>query len=130
VRYCRAAFGLVWNVALPRGDTEREDLVSAAWAVAYIGPNKPKSSFFDPEWPIMRMLVVSPLARRGGVGRALAQECIDRARRDDASVFALHTASIMKVAQAMYERMGFVFLREAPEIFGVPYAIYIKRLAG
>jgi hypothetical protein len=36
----------------------------------------------------------------------------------------------MKVAQAMYERLGFVFLREAPEIFGVPYAIYIKRLDG
>lgn len=36
-------------------------------AVAYIGPNKPKSEFFRPEWPIMRMLVVAPEARGLGV---------------------------------------------------------------
>lgn len=97
-------------------------------AVAYIGPNRPKSSFFEPQWSIMRMLVVSPDARGRGIGRGLAEECIARARRDRASQFALHTASIMAVARPMYERMGFRFLRDAPNIFGVPYAIYVMRL--
>jgi ribosomal protein S18 acetylase RimI-like enzyme len=96
--------------------------------VAYISAFKPKSPFFEQHWPIMRMLVVSPSARGHGVGRVLAEECISRAIRDKAEVFALHTTSIMQVALSMYERMGFTFLREAPAILGVPYGIYTKRL--
>lgn len=75
------------------------------------------------------MLVVSPKARGAGVGRALAQECLARARRDKAEVFALHTSPIMTVALLMYERMGFRFLRDAPAIHGVPYGIYVKSLS-
>jgi len=97
-------------------------------AVAYIGLSAPKASFFDPSWPIMRMLVVSPKARGAGVGRALAEECLSRALRDKAEVFALHTSPIMLVALPMYERMGFRFLRDAPAIHGVPYGIYVKSL--
>lgn len=97
-------------------------------AVAYVGPNKPKSAFFEQEWPIMRMLVVSPVARGRGVGRMLAQECIGRARRDKAEVFALHTTPMMEVALGMYQRMGFTFHREAPMIQGVPYGVYLKAL--
>ena len=98
-------------------------------AVAYIGPHKPKSAIFDPSWPIMRMLVVAPAARGFGAGRTLAEECIARARRDQAPLFALHTSSIMQVALLMYERMGFTFLRAASPIFGVPYGIYVKQLS-
>ena len=95
-------------------------------AVAYIGPGKPKNSFFETEWSIMRMLVVSPVARGFGIGHRLAEECLNRARRDGGAVFALHTTRIMKIALAMYERMGFKLLRDAPPIFGVPYCVYIK----
>jgi ribosomal protein S18 acetylase RimI-like enzyme len=97
-------------------------------AVAYIPASRPKSSFFEQHWPIMRLLVVSPSARGQGIGRLLAQECINRATRDKAEVFALHTTSIMQVALSMYERMGFTFLRSAPAILGVSYGIYTKRL--
>ena len=97
-------------------------------AVGYIGPHKPKSAFFKPEWPIMRMLVVAPTARGFGIGRRLADECVQRAQRDHAPLLALHTTPIMKIALPMYERMGFKFHSEAPAIFGVPYGIYIKRL--
>lgn len=98
-------------------------------AVAYIGASARKALFFDPSWPIMRMLVVSPKARGAGVGRALAEECLARALRDKAEVFALHTSTIMSVALSMYERMGFRFLRDAPAIHGVPYGIYVKSLS-
>src|SRR3954454_8483913 len=61
-------------------------------AVAYVGHGAAKAEFFRAEWPIMRMLVVAPDSRGRGIGRALAAECLARARRDGASVFALHTS--------------------------------------
>ncbi|MEJ7806530.1 MAG: GNAT family N-acetyltransferase [Telluria sp.] len=97
-------------------------------AVAYIGPQQPKSAMFDPAWPIMRMLVVAPEARGIGVGRALALACIARARRDKAAVFALHTSELMAVALPMYQRMGFAWHAAAPSIHGVAYGIYLKQL--
>jgi ribosomal protein S18 acetylase RimI-like enzyme len=75
------------------------------------------------------MLVVDPAQRGKGVGRALTDECLRRARRDGASVIALHTSPIMTVALSMYLRMGFERLRDAPPIYGVPYAVYLKALA-
>jgi GNAT superfamily N-acetyltransferase len=76
----------------------------------------------------MRMLVVAPGARGLGVGRRLAQECIDRARRDRAPVSALHTSALMSVALPMYLRMGFERQADAPDIHGVAYGIYLKHL--
>lgn len=104
------------------------DEESVVGAVAYVGPNQPKASFFRPEWPIMRMLVVSPTARGHGIGKLLARECLLRARRDDASQFALHTSPIMKVALPMYLRMGFEFHSTVAPIHGVEYNIYVKEL--
>lgn len=99
-------------------------------AVAYVGPGAPKAEFFRPEWPIMRMLVVAPTARGQGIGRALAEECLRRAKRDGASVFALHTSEIMHVALPMYKRMGFRWVSAAPAIYGVQYGVYVKELDG
>lgn len=97
-------------------------------AVAYIPPHRPKADCFRPEWPVVRMLVVDPAARGRGIGRALAEECVRRARRDAAPVIALHTSPVMTVALPLYLRMGFEWLRDAPPIHGVPYAVYLKRL--
>jgi ribosomal protein S18 acetylase RimI-like enzyme len=99
-----------------------------AGAVAYFEPRAAKPALFDPDWPVIRMLVVDPAARGRGVGRMLTEECIRRARRDGAEVIALHTSPIMQVALALYLRSGFVPLRDSPPIFGVPYRIYLKRL--
>lgn len=97
-------------------------------AVAYVGPNRPKASFFRPEWPIMRMLVVSPAARGHGIGKLLAEECLSRARRDNASQLALHTSPVMKIALPMYLRMGFRFHSAVAPIHGVEYNIYVKEV--
>jgi ribosomal protein S18 acetylase RimI-like enzyme len=97
-------------------------------AVAYVGPKAPKPSFFEPTWPIIRMLVVDPAARGKGIGRQLTEECLRRAERDQAGVIALHTTEIMTVALPMYLRMGFARVRDAPDILGVPYAVYVKAL--
>jgi predicted N-acetyltransferase YhbS len=97
-------------------------------AVAYFGPQAPKSHFFAPGWAIMRMLVVSPSAQGQGIGRALAQACISKARRDHAPAMALHTSAIMAIALPMYLKMGFKFSSEAPPIHGVPYGVYVMPL--
>jgi len=99
-----------------------------AGAVAYFGPNSQKAAFFDQHWPIIRMLVVDPASRGKGIGRALSDECIARARRDGSPIIALHTSPIMSVALPMYLRMGFVKAYDAPPIFGVAYAVYTKAL--
>jgi GNAT superfamily N-acetyltransferase len=99
-------------------------------AVAYVGPGVPKAEFFRTEWPIMRMLVVAPEARGHGIGRALAQECLGRAKRDGASVFALHTSELMQVALTMYQRMGFKWRSTASMIHGVKYDVYVKEFDG
>jgi len=59
-------------------------------------------------WPEVRLLAVAPAARGQGVGSALLQECIRRARSAGATTLGLHTEDIMAVAQRMYERAGFV----------------------
>jgi ribosomal protein S18 acetylase RimI-like enzyme len=99
-----------------------------AGAVTYVGPGLPKRDFFPVEWPIVRMLVVSPDHRGLGIGRALTEECVRRAERDGAPLIALHTSPVMTVALPMYERMGFHFHSEAPRLHGVPYGIYVKPL--
>jgi GNAT superfamily N-acetyltransferase len=99
-----------------------------AGAVAYFGPNSPKAPFFDPQWPVIRMLVVDPAFRGKGLGYALSTECIARAKRDGAPLIALHTSPIMTVALPMYLRMGFVKAYDSPPIFGVAYAVYTKAL--
>ena len=63
--------------------------------------------------PEVRLLAVSPEARGKGVGAALMQECVARARAAGAQSLTLHTTEIMKAAVRLYERMGFV---HAPEL--------------
>jgi GNAT superfamily N-acetyltransferase len=99
-----------------------------AGAVAYFGPDSQKAAFFDQRWPIIRMLVVDPAFRGKGIGQALSDACIARARRDGSPIIALHTSPIMSVALPMYLKMGFAKAYDAPPIFGVAYAVYTKAL--
>jgi ribosomal protein S18 acetylase RimI-like enzyme len=101
---------------------------SIVGAVAYIPPHHAKAPYFDQAWAVIRSLVVDPNSRGVGIGRALTQECINRAKRDKSPVIALHTSAIMTVALPMYLRMGFEWHHDAPAVYGVPYAVYLKRL--
>lgn len=69
---------------------------------AYAGETGPAS------WPELRLLAVAHEARGTGVGQALVQECVRRARRMGASELGLHTSRSMDAAMRMYRRMGFV----------------------
>ena len=67
---------------------------------------------WPPGWAGVRLLAVHPDARGQGIGRVLMNECLRRSRHRQAPAIGLHTSDIMKVARALYERMGFV---RAPE---------------
>jgi GNAT superfamily N-acetyltransferase len=63
--------------------------------------------------PEVRLLAVAPGVRGKGVGAALMQECVTRARASGTASLTLHTTEIMQAAMRLYERMGFV---RAPEL--------------
>ncbi len=65
------------------------------------------------ELPEVRLLAVAPSQRGQGIGAALMDECVRRARASGAAALTLHTTDIMQAAMGLYERMGFV---RAPEL--------------
>jgi ribosomal protein S18 acetylase RimI-like enzyme len=99
-----------------------------AGAVGYVAPDKPKPDFFAPDWPMIRFMSVSSKARGHGIGQALLDECIRRARRDNTELIALHTTPVMEAAQHLYRRAGFEVVRHLPDMFGVPYVLMTKIL--
>jgi ribosomal protein S18 acetylase RimI-like enzyme len=58
-------------------------------------------------WAGIRLLAVHPDYRGRGIGRGLMDECIRRCRERGTKTIGLHTTELMKVARAMYERIGF-----------------------
>lgn len=76
-------------------------------------------------WPpgtaSFRLLAVDPDFRVRGVGRALVEECIERARRHGARLLGLHTAEVMAAGIALYRSLGFV---AAPHLDFDPHAHY------
>ena len=62
--------------------------------------------------PELRLLAVDADARGSGIGQALVEECIRRARAMGATELGLHTSDSLVAAIRLYEGMGFV---RAPE---------------
>jgi predicted N-acetyltransferase YhbS len=58
--------------------------------------------------PELRLLAVALEARHQGVGRALVEACIERARQQGATELGLHTSISMQAAMWLYEEIGFV----------------------
>ena len=81
--------------------------------VTYVpGPGTPYSESEGEGEAGFRMLAVDPAAQGRGVGRALVEACIARARADGRGRLVLLTRPLMADAHALYLRMGF---RRAPE---------------
>jgi predicted N-acetyltransferase YhbS len=58
-------------------------------------------------WAGFGKLAVRPDMRGRGIGRELVENCVHRASRIGSPTIGLHTASFMKAACSIYERMGF-----------------------
>jgi ribosomal protein S18 acetylase RimI-like enzyme len=71
-------------------------------------PTEAEHEDWPSDWAAFRLLAVDPTSRGKGIGRALTEECLRRARALGAPVIGLHTTSLMEVARALYQRMGWV----------------------
>lgn len=89
-------------------------------------------------WPSgctgIRAMAVRPSERGLGLGRRLADACVERSRDFGAEAVVLHTASFMKAAMALYEKVGYQrapeFDRDAFALFGAaPSEVPITALA-
>ncbi len=77
--------------------------------VTYVsGPEDPFAEELLDGDASIRMLAVDPARQGAGVGRALTQWCLDKARQTGRRRMILHTSFRMPRAIRMYERMGFV----------------------
>jgi len=65
-----------------------------------------------PDEAHIRMLGVDPEARGRGIARALIEACFSLAREAGRTYVTLHTTQRMKVAQAMYQALGFERLED------------------
>lgn len=77
-------------------------------AVTYIpDAGNEYAEFRDGDAAGIRMLAVAPSAQRHGVGLALMQACIERAKKARKHLIVLHTTQWMTPAQSMYRKLGF-----------------------
>ena len=97
--------------------------------VTYVaGPDDPYSEELREGEAGIRMLAVGPACQGRGVGRALTEWCLARARADGRRRMVLHTGTWMPDAIRLYERLGFVRLPEldfspAPGIELIAYSL-------
>jgi GNAT superfamily N-acetyltransferase len=62
----------------------------------------------DPDAATFRYFGVDPAAQGRGVGDAMVRWVIDRTRADGKRRILIHTLDVMRGAQRLYERLGFV----------------------
>jgi ribosomal protein S18 acetylase RimI-like enzyme len=86
--------------------------------VTYVDdPGSPLAEHDDPDAAAIRMLAVAPEAQGRGVGRALTESCLTRAREAGRRRVVLHSTPWMTTAHRLYESLGF---RRAPDLDWTP----------
>ena len=83
---------------------------------------------------VIRMLVTDPAFRGAGVGTALVQAALARARADRCSEVRLSTQATMTAAHRVYERLGFVRTperdwRPVPDLELLTYSLLLTTCA-
>ena len=112
------------SVEIVRQDLEErlvESVLVGAWIegrlagiVNYVGgPRDPYAEFDGADEAGVRGLAVGIGWQRRGVGTALVNHCIERARAEGKARLVLHTTPWMHAAQRLYPRLGF---RREPKI--------------
>lgn len=85
----------------------RDHAGAVVGTVTLVGPNSPARQLATADEVEIHLLCVRPDMRRSGVGRALVQEVLTRARTSGARAAVLWTQPTMIAAQRLYERCGF-----------------------
>lgn len=101
--------------------------------VTYVGgPEDPYSQDLRRGESGMRMLGVEPAHQGRGIGRALTEACLKRARAAGHTGLVLYTASWMEAAWHLYESLGFYRVpdRDFTDVPGVRIMAYAIDLIG
>lgn len=98
-------------------------------SVTFVAPGSSYAELAHEDEAEFRMLAVRPLARGHGVGTALVNECVARARRLRCAGVVIWAQWNMRPAHRLYQRLGF---QRAPERDWYPTAdveliCYVKR---
>lgn len=92
--------------------------------MAFLVPRGHPTEIFESDWSYIRFLTVHPLFERRGIGRQLANRCIELAKKNNEQTIALHTSEFMGNARRLYESLGFVQVKELPMRLGKRYWLY------
>ena len=92
--------------------------------VCYIPPGRPRPTWINEEWGVIRSLVVSPAHRGKGIGKALTERCLVMAKEDRCHKIGVQTSPIMQAAVSIYERMGFMEAKTLGTKDGVTWKLY------
>ncbi len=91
-------------------------------SVGYCPAGKSNPGIFSADMASVVLLVVHPLHRGKGLGKALTAACIARARADGkASAIGLFTSELMQPAHHVYRSLGFRQESELPARYGIRY---------
>jgi GNAT superfamily N-acetyltransferase len=80
---------------------------SVAGTVTFVPGLGPYAEGDDPDAAWIRMLAVAPEYRGRGIGAALVDWCVRRARASGRRRLLLHTTDVMADAHRLYARLGF-----------------------
>lgn len=80
--------------------------------VIFVPPDSPARRLAKNNEAEIHLLAVKPDYRRRGIGRMLVQSAVDKAKSIGCSTIILWTQTIMKSAQKLYKKMGFVPLKD------------------
>ncbi|MCE9622098.1 MAG: GNAT family N-acetyltransferase [Actinomycetia bacterium] len=97
--------------------------------LTYIGDHtNPAYEFTDQGGASFRYFAVTPAAQGSGVGKAMVEWCIARARADGKHRLRIHTLESMPAAQRLYERIGFARDPDNDEVWdgikGIAYVFH------
>lgn len=79
---------------------------------------------YPADWAYIRRLGVHPAFRGRAIARRLMEVCIKEARLGAERILGLHTSTIMPDARHLYERLGFLQVRELAPLSGQQYWLY------
>jgi len=103
------------------------EIVGVSFFVASTNPARQIAERSESE---IHLLAVSPKVRRQGIGHALVQECVERARAAGSLRLVLSSQPGMKEAHRLYRRLGFCrnSARDWPRPAGGSYWVFERNL--
>lgn len=99
------------------------EIVGMAFLVSRGNP----TDMFKRDWSYIRMLGVHPKYQGKGIASKLTQLCINHAIDTQENYIALHTSEFMNAARHIYEKFGFIAVKELLR-YDKKYWVYLRTL--